>query len=124
MAARSSQRAFDSQLSEVEDLLDAKAKLRDIHTLAADDRAVFDNRSASRTGCSCCHRKNSVWSATSTASDIFGDDGRIRPDVLERWLEPSEGKKSYSRSDAKVTRRGVDCWLNMGDTICEWVVWL
>ena len=120
-AAVSAQRAFDRQLSEVEDLLDAKAKLRDIHTLAADDRAIFADRSASSRVCSCCHPKSTVWSGTSTTSDIFNEDGRIHPDIVERWLE---GKKSHSGSDAKLTRRGVDCRLNVDGKVYEWVIFL
>ena len=117
----SAQRAFDCQLSEVDDLLDAKAKLMDIHTLAADDRTVVDDRSTSRTICSCCHPKSTRWSGTSTASDIFNEDGRIHSHIVERWLE---GKKSNNSSDAKVTRRGVDCRVNVGGKVCEWVIFL
>ena len=120
-AVYSAQRAFDYQLSEVDDLLDAKAKLMNIHTLAADDRAPVTDRSTSRTACSCCHPKSTLRSGTSTASDIFDEDGRIQTHVVERWLE---GKKSDSSSDAKVTRRGVDCRLNVGGKVCEWVIFL
>lgn len=114
-------RAFDGQLSEVDDLLDARAKLGSLRTLAADDRSDVTDRSSRRSFCSCCHRSNTRWSGTSTVSDIFGEDGRIRTPVLESWLGE---KKSHSGSHAKVTSRGVDCRLNLGGKVCEWVVFL
>ena len=123
-AVYSTQRAFDSQLSEVDELLDAKAKLVNIHTMAADDTtntAVNSERSTSPTSCPCCHRKNTLWSGTSTASDIFNEDGRLHTHIVERWLER---KERPSGSDAKLTRRGVDCRLNLGGKVCEWVVFL
>ena len=121
MANFSKQRAFDCQLSDLEDLLDAKAKLGDIHTLAADDTTVISDRSTSRTLCSCCHRSNTLWSGTSTASDIFDEVGRPHSRVVDRWFD---GMECHSSSEAKVTRRGVDCRLNLGDKVCEWVIFL
>ena len=117
------QRAFDGQLSEVEDLLDANAKLGDIQSLAADDVTLVTDRSTRRTSCSrsCCRRKNTFWSGTSTGSDIFDEDGQIYNHVVERWLERKERPRG---SDAKLTRRGVDCRLNLGGRVCEWVIFL
>ena len=122
MAVYSAHRAFDCQLSEVDDLLDAEAKLVGVHTSAtADDRALVTDRSTSRTVCSCCHPSKTLWSGTSTASDIFDEVSRPQTYVVNRWLE---GQERHSSSEARVTRRGVDCRLNLGDKVCEWVVFL
>ena len=115
------QRAFDSQLCEVEDLLDANAKLMGAYTLAADDETLCSDGEASSEVCSCCEPRDRRWSGTSAGSDIFDEDGIIRSRVVERWMG---GEKGSSRSEAKFTRRGVDCRLDMGDRVCEWVIWL
>ena len=121
MVISSKQRAFDCQLSEVDELLDAKAKLVDIQTLAADDQTLVTDRSTSPTLCSCCHPSKTLWSGTSTASDIFNEVGRPHTHVVDRWFE---GMEHHNSSDAKLTQRGVDCRLNLGGTVCEWVVFL
>ena len=115
------QRAFYRQFSEVEGLLDANEKLMDTFTMAADDETLFSDGSESSTACSCCGPRDRRWSGTSAGSDIFDEDGSVQTRVVESWLE---GKKNNSRSDAKVTRRGVDCRIDMGDRVCEWVIWL
>ena len=115
------QRAFDRQFSEVDEFLEARAKLADVHTLAVDDGASISDRSTSRTSCSCCcpSDTDTLWSGTSTASNVFDELGTR---VVERWLEEKEQR--HSSSDARLTRRGVDCRVNLGGTVCEWVIFL
>ena len=134
------QRSFDSQLSEIENLEDARKKLAQVHTLAANDSAIISNRDSnsyrgrysssrgpysvsSRTQSTC---SSSFWSepprSESVASpDIFSEDGRPKMHIVARWLEDVEPSKN---SAAKLTMRGVDCRLNLAGRSCEWVVFL
>ena len=130
-------RAFDYQLSEVDDLLDAKNKLAHIHTLTAGNPAIIDQRHPGRSNTrsfkpfstsSTIYTLNSSYpqsstlrSGTSTVSDLLGEDGKPHSHIMASWLEDV---KRSSRSEARLTRRGVDCRLNMGNKVCEWVIFL
>ena len=130
--------AFDSQLNEIDALLDAKEKLTSIRTLAAKklallkDRIInssFEQLTSSSRPCSnsiTSHSTSFLDSKSSRSdsiavSDILSESGRPHAHVAERWLEE---KKSSRRSDAKLTRRGVDCRLNMHGRVSEWVIFL
>lgn len=134
------QRPFDSQLMEVEDLLDARKKMARIHTLAANKLAQLKDKimdssyerftSSSRPSSvsSTAHSAYSLDSFSKTlrsgsiaGSDILSENGRPHAQVVARWLE---ARKPSGRSDAKSTARGVDCRLNMQGRVCEWVIFL
>lgn len=134
------QRVFDSQLNEIESLLDARKKLVHVHTLAADDTVLLDDRhSDSLSGRFACSSRPFTSSSTvhspyfsgSSAktlrsrsvavSDILSEDGRPHAHIVAQWLENA---KPSGRSSAKLTRRGVDCRLNLADSIHEWVIFL
>ena len=160
------QRAFDHQLSEVEDLLDAEKKLAYVHTLAADDSAFIGHEDFFECGRDLVRRSrplsdsstrstvrlsdsstrstsrpsgtlsSTLRSGTSEESDILGEDGRPYAYVVKGWLEdvqPSgrsdvrrwlEDVKPSGRTEARLTSRGVDCHLDLGGKIFEWVIFL
>ena len=130
--------AFDSQLTEIDALLDAQKKMTSIRTLAAKKLALLKDRimnssleqlASSSRPCSnsnTSHSTNSYDPKTSRSdsievSDILSEGGRPHAHVVARWLEE---KKPSWRSDAKLTSRGVDCRLNMHDKVSEWVIFL
>ena len=134
------QRVFDSQLNEIENLLDARKKLVHVHTLAADDMVLLDDNDSeslsTRFACSSRHFTNSstahspYFSGSSAktprsrsvaVSDILSEDGRPHAHIVAQWLENA---KPSGRSSAKLTRRGVDCRINLADSIHEWVIFL
>ena len=134
------QRAFDRQLSEVDDLLDARHKLANVYTLAANDSPLTNDRYAVRSHdrftCSSKPFSNSstadaVYSAGSASktlrsgsiaeSDFLAEGGRPHAHVAARWLEDM---KPSGRSEVRLTRRGVDCRLNISGKFCEWVIFL
>ena len=134
------QRAFDRQLDELDNLLDARHKLANVHTLAANDSPLTNDRyavpSRERLTCSSnpfsssstAHVLSSYGSASKTLrsgsiaeADLLAEGGRPHAHVVARWLEDM---KPSGRSEAKPTRRGVDCRLNIGGKIREWVIFL
>ena len=134
------QRAFDRQLSEVDDLLDARDKLAHIHTLAVDDTTLIEDRFSVRSherfkfstkplsNSSTAHAMNFSGSASGTLqsgstaeSDLLAESGRPHAHIVARWLEEM---KPSGRSEVRLTRRGVDCRLNISGKIREWVIFL
>ena len=134
------QRVFDSQLNEIENLLDARKKLIHVHTLAADDKVLLDDKDSNSayrhsacssrpfTSSSTAHSPHSSDSSPKTLpsrsvaiSDILSEDGTPHAHVVAQWLEAA---KPSGRSSAKLTRRGVDCRLNLAGSIHEWVIFL
>ena len=147
------QNAFDSQLTKIEDLLDSKNKLGRIHTLAANDPMLLDDRdsnsSCQRFSCSSGLVSNSslayspnnprYLSPTSSlgslkSSDGFSEDDTPHAHDMERWLtdlKPAgrsarglEDRNPSGKCSAKLTRRGVDCRININGKVCEWVIFL
>lgn len=130
-------RAFDSQLTEIDDLLSARRNLAHVHALAANDMALLSDRGSNPfNGCfsgrlsdsSTAHSSGSSGSLSKTLrsdSDAVSEDlsegGRPYEHVVSRWLET---EKLSGRSEAKLTRRGVDCRLNLAGRSCEWVIFL
>lgn len=133
-------RAFDDQLSEVDDLLDARNKLAHVQTLAADDMALIHgtcsgssdgrfSRSSKPFACSSTTQAvdslrslpNTPRSGSSAAFNVLGEDGRPHAHVVERWLK---NVKPPAGSEARLTRRGVDCRLNFHGKVYEWVIFL
>ncbi|CAF9935410.1 MAG: hypothetical protein ALECFALPRED_006379 [Alectoria fallacina] len=133
--------AFGSQLSEIEALLDARKKLARIHTLAAaNDTAMLDH-TAARSSYTRFTYSPSRFSNSSEArstrfsgsgsktlrsdsvalSDTLSEDGRPHAHIAARWLEDA---RPSGRSSAQLTRRGVDCRLNLAGRNCEWVIFL
>lgn len=134
------QRAFNCQLTEVDDLLDARKKLAPIHTLVAEDTGLVGDRdltlpqrhftrsskhfassSTAQSVCSSWSPLTRLRSGSSAISDILDEDGRPHVDVVARWLE---GMKPLGMSEAKITRKGMECCLKQNGTVCEWVVFL
>ena len=134
------QRAFDRQLSEVDDLLDARHKLANVHTLAANDSPLTNDRyvvpshehftgsSNPFPNSSTAHAIYSSGSASKTLrsgsiaeSDLLAEGGRPHAHVVARWLKDM---KPSERSESRLTRRGVDCRLNINGKVCEWVIFL
>ena len=130
------QRAFDHQFAEIDDVLDRRDRSTYANTTASSDRQSSDDRSSnwsngrftgsSRPLSSFSNMRSESLSQSSRSSyvgvsDTFNEDGRIRSDAVARWME---AKKQPVRSEAKVTRRGVDCRINLGGKVCEWVVFL
>lgn len=132
--------AFDSQLIEVDGLLDARIKLAQNYFLAARDAALLDDgdskvssdRSPSSSKfVSDASTAYSSWSSTSSSqtprsdsfaiSDVLSESGAPYAHIVEQWLE---GSKSPKKSSTKLTRRGVDCRLNLAGRSCEWVIFL
>ena len=132
--------AFDSQLTAVDDLLDASEKLAHVQALAADDVMPFDDGDSSSFGANStsssgpfsgsskayfggASRSSSrtLRSDSAATSDILSEDGRPRADVVRRWLESA---RPSGRSEAKLTRRGVDCRYNWAGRSYEWVIFL
>lgn len=191
--------AFDSQFTEVEDLLDARNKLARIHTLVASDAVLLNDRGskASSQGLSCSsgliHNSSTAHSTQSSrysprisstahstqssrysprisppdsfivsdgfsedgtphahdvgrwladlkpagrsagplpytapsdstaVSDIVSEDGGPHGRVVARWLED---RRPTGWCSAELTKRGVDCCININGKICEWVVFL
>ena len=130
--------AFDLQLTEIDALLDAKKKMTNIRTLAAKKIALLKDRimnssleqlTSSSRPCSysiTSHPTSSLDSKMSRSesiavSDILSESGRPHAHVVARWLEE---KKPSRSSDAKLTRRGVDCRVNLNGRVSEWVIYL
>lgn len=130
--------AFDSQFHEIDALLDAQKKMTSIRTLAAKKLALlqekirnssFEPFASSSRPCSnsvTSHSASSLGSKSSRSdsiavSDILSESGRPHAHVVARWLEE---KKPSWRSDAKPTRRGVDCRINLNGRVSEWVIFL
>lgn len=135
---RPERRTFDSQLTDIENLLDARTKLAHLHSLAADDTASFSDMASrssyGRFSCSSrtylksskthstCSTAKTLRSDSVAVSDILSEDGRPHANVVARWLGDT---KPPGRSSATLTRRGVDCRLNLaGGRSCEWVIYL
>lgn len=133
-------RAFDSQFTNIENLLDARKKLAHIHTLAANDAApLHDTASSSSFGRFTCSSRtysnsskaHSTYFPSSSSktlrsdsiavSDGLSEDGRPHRKDMARWLE---GMKPSEKSSAILTRRGVDCRLNLAGRSYEWVLFL
>ena len=132
--------AFDSQLNEIDGLLDASIKLAQNCFLAARDATVLDDgdskvssgRSPSSSkfvsDASTAYSTGSSTSSSQTprsdsvaVSETLSESGAPYAHVVEQWLE---GSKSPKNSSTKLTRRGVDCRLNLAGRSCEWVIFL
>ena len=134
------ERTFDSQLTQVENLLDAKRELTDAHTLTANDVAPSDNShsnsfsqrlsyspratsTSSRTHAICpsVSASRTQRSNSSAWSDVLDEDGRPHAHVVAQWFD---SMKPSGRCAATLTRRGMDCRLNRGGKVLEWTVFL
>lgn len=136
----SQRRVFDSQLTEIDGLLDARGTLADIHALTAKNTAPFEERApsssygrvprSSRT-VSNSFKAHSICASSSCSQTLRSDsvavsDGLYEDDMpyrknLARWLEDMTPS---GKSSARLTRRGVDCRLNSAGKSCEWVIFL
>lgn len=139
-------RAFDNQFCEIDDLLDARNKLADVETLAVGDVALIqDNHSGSSNDRRFSRSSNpfacspsssttiqavassgfpskTMRSGSSTVfNNVLAEDGRPYANVMERWLR---NVKPTAGSEARLTRRGVDCRINAHGKVCEWVIFL
>ena len=136
----SQRRVFDSQLTEIDGLLDARGTLADIHTLTAKNTAPFEDRApSSSSGHLACSSRtvsnsfkahstcaSSSCSKTLRSDSVAVSDGLCEDDMpyrknLARWLEDM---RPSGKSSARLTRRGVDCRLNFAGKSCEWVIFL
>ena len=135
------QRAFDTQLTEIDDLLVARKKLTNTHTVVANDmvllndtdsspsycpftcssRQPFSNSSTAYSGSRSSSLSRTLRSESNAVSDILSEDGRPHARVVARWLENT---KPSGKSSAKLTTRGVDCRLSFAGRIHEWVIFL
>ena len=125
------QSAFDRQFNEVDDLLGARRKLARVNTLAASDVVLTDERSPVCSSFSklstdppttrgICSSRSSLLSDSVAVSEIQDRKGNLRAEVVAPCIQ----EKKHYRSKAELTRRGVDCRLQVGDRIYEWVIFL
>lgn len=124
-------RAFDSQHSEIDNLQDAGRNLAPVHTLAANDTTLLDDR-FSKGSFACFNRCQRAFPSSSTAystrlsgsggGTLRSDDDRPYVHAVERWLD--EVEEPCRRTEAKSSARGVDCSISMPGKVCEWVIWL
>ena len=64
---------------------------------------------------------NTIQPDTFAAEDGFSEDGRPYRENVSRWMEDV---RPVASSSTTLSRRGVECRLRMGGTVCEWVVFL
>ena len=131
------QGAFERQFHEVDDLLGTRQKLARAHTLAASDMVLTDERSLLSSSGRCtpssklstdppttravCSSRSSLLSDSVAVSDIQDRKDSLRAEVVAPCFQE---KKDRGRSEAELTRRGVDCRRQVGDRIYEWVIFL
>ena len=132
--------AFDSQFSEIDTVLDATKKQADNRTRAFKKVALLREKIANRSSEKCnsssrasssstkarstnslASSLNGVRSDSIAESEILSEGGRPYAHVVARWLEE---RQPSGRSQARLTSRGVDCRINMGGKVCEWVIFL
>lgn len=131
-------RVYNSQLTEMDKLLDARNSLAYIRTL--NDAAPFNDTASSSsygrlTFSSDTFSKSSTVHATYSSSSLprtprsdslavsdgLYEDGRPHRKNIAGWLEDITPP---GKSSAKLTRRGVDCRLSLHGRVCEWVIFL
>lgn len=132
--------AFNSQVSEADALMDAREKQANSRTQAVKKLALLKEKIANMSSKKCNSSSRACSNSTTSqstrslasyltggrsgsiaASEILSESGRPYAHVVARWLED---QKPSRRSQATLTERGVDCRINMGGKVCEWVVFL
>ena len=138
-------RAFDTQLTEIDDLLDARRKLANLCTVAASDGPSATSGKGSSTSCrrpltplpsGNSHKSSTAPSAKNSSSskssnklqpdpfaaeEGFSEDGRPYRETISRWMEDVS---PAATSSARLSGRGVECRLSVGGKVCEWVIFL
>ena len=141
--------AFDAQFTEIENLLDAEKKRALDHNPGTRERAPADDdddsnswirqwsfssqprRSSYTVPSRSSRRSNSStssspsrwysWHYTDASSEDCSEDGRPHQREMDRWVEHTMPEEFPA---ARMSSRGVECRLNVGGRVCEWVIFL